>query len=186
MKAYTRPDRCGSAILVVCLLASLFAAGSLSLAGPAAPSTASAATTVPVTNDDRSNPVALVSSYYNAIIRREYARAYGYWESPPNGTPFHRFVRGYADTARVRLSLRPPARIEGAAGSQYARVPVVLVATHTDGSKHTFVGCYVARRTNPMNFSPPRNQGWRIYGAKVSTAPNGTYAPAWLDTACRA
>jgi hypothetical protein len=46
-----------------------------------------------------------ILSYYNAINRHEYARAYGYWETPgaPNGvTPvFADFVRGYANTASV-------------------------------------------------------------------------------------
>lgn len=168
--------------LIIVVGALFFAAGSWSAAGSAV----SAATTIRVSYDDRSSPVALISSYYNAVNRREYARAYGYWENPPNGATFARFVRGYADTTRVRLWLRPPARIEGAAGSQYARVPVVVVAKHADGSKHTFVGCYVTRRTNPLYLSPPRKPGWRIYDAKVRAAPNGIYAPVWLETACRA
>src|SRR5581483_8982233 len=33
--------------------------------------------------DDRSTATQLVRSYFNAINRREYARAYSYWESGP-------------------------------------------------------------------------------------------------------
>src|SRR5215213_625566 len=53
-------------------------------------------------------PDKLVQSYYNAISRHEYARAYGYWEAPgvPNGvTPiFKDFVRGYANLASVEVT----------------------------------------------------------------------------------
>jgi hypothetical protein len=46
---------------------------------------------------ERSTPVDLLASFYNAINRREYQRAYGYWETPPS--LYDQFVQGYADTA---------------------------------------------------------------------------------------
>jgi hypothetical protein len=67
------------------------------------------------------------------------------WENPPNPL-CENFRQGFADTESVLLVVRPPTRLEGAAGSTYAAVPVLLSAAHTDGSHHNFVGCFVARR----------------------------------------
>ena len=172
-------------VVVLCLLVALLGAyGASQAVGSAFLSTASAAPLTEARIDDRSTPVALITSYYNAINRKEYGRAYGYWENPPNGASLTQFARGFADTVRNELFLRPPARIEGAAGSRYARVPTVVIATHTDGSKQTFFGCYVARRPVPRNFSPPTDTGWRIYGASVEVAPAGADKWALLNAAC--
>lgn len=168
---------------LLCLLV-LGAYGAFQAASSAPFSTASAAPLTEARIDDRSSPVALITSYYNAINRKEYGRAYGYWENPPNGASLTQFARGFADTAHDELTLRPPARIEGAAGSRYARVPTVVIATHTDGSKQTFFGCYVARWPVPENFSPPRDLGWRIYSASVKVAPAGADKRALLNAAC--
>ncbi|MCC6629578.1 MAG: hypothetical protein IT340_19540 [Chloroflexi bacterium] len=35
--------------------------------------------------DDRSDPVQVVRSLYNAVSRREYARAYAYWQATDQG-----------------------------------------------------------------------------------------------------
>ena len=51
--------------------------------------------------DNPNSPVDLLASYYNAIDRQEYQRAYGYWEMPPSS--YDQFAQGYADTASVEL-----------------------------------------------------------------------------------
>jgi hypothetical protein len=161
-------------VVVLCLLVVLLGAYGAFQAARSAPfATASAAPLTEARIDDRSSPVALIISYYNAINRKEFGRAYGYWENPPNGASLTQFARGFADTAHDELSLRPPGRIEGAAASRYARVPTVVIATHTDGGKRTF-------------FGPPReDMGWRIYSASVKVAPAGADKRILLDAACR-
>ncbi len=76
--------------------------------------------------DDRTDPVATLASYYNAINAKNYRRAYRYWESPTS--PYDQFVREFANTDNVRLLVEPPARVDGAAGSVYAEIPVILSA----------------------------------------------------------
>jgi hypothetical protein len=127
--------------------------------------------------DNRSSPVELLASYYNAINRQEYGRAYGYWETPP--TSYDDFVQGYRDTASVQLIVEPPTRIEGAAGSLYASIPTVLIATHHNGSRDTFAGCYVARTSN----IDPSNGDWRLYRATIRPAPADAI-PIQLARAC--
>lgn len=107
--------------------------------------------------DDRSTPGSVLQSLYNAINRREYARAYSYWrDSAPPGTPpaYPEFVRGYADTASVHL-VTGNVTGEGAAGSVFYTVPVRLEALRTDGSERVFVGCYTLRLVQPAVQEPP-------------------------------
>jgi hypothetical protein len=77
--------------------------------------------------------------------------------------------------------------MQGAAGSTYADVPVVLVARHTDGTLHTFYGCYVARRLN-AGISPSDSLAtlWRLYNrATIKVAPRGTSPAALLQQKCQ-
>ena len=134
---------------------------------------------VPPLYDDQDDPVSLMASYINAINRREYARAWGYWENPPNPT-FEDFEAGYADTASVLLAVHPPTWYDAAAGSAYAQLPVLLLATHTDASQHNFVGCYVARRGNVEGAAP----GWWLYDASISPAPGNSDDVGLLVNAC--
>ncbi len=106
--------------------------------------------------------------------------SWGYWENPPN-VSYEDFVQGYAETASVLLTVSPPTRFEGAAGSVYASVPVLLVATHFDGSQHAFVGCYVARRAN-LDIDPDGE--WSLYSATVTATPANVTDATLLADAC--
>src|SRR5437588_538335 len=49
--------------------------------------------------DDRNAGETVITSYYNAINRKEYSRAYGYWEpGSPQRAAFATFSAGYANT----------------------------------------------------------------------------------------
>lgn len=132
----------------------------------------------------RGSPIAFLISYYNAINREEYRRAYQYWESPGSGLPsqpadYSSFVQGYADTVSVAVTFGSPAS-SGAAGSIYASVPTVIMATHTDGTVHTFAGCYIVRHTNPGIDPSPTAELWRIYNAMIAPATAGATAAELL------
>jgi hypothetical protein len=114
----------------------------------------------------RADPVGLIMSFYNAINRKEYQRAYSYLRLGAEMPDYDTFAAGYAGTASVNLTTGEPTT-EGAAGSVYSRVPVVLVAAHTDGSLHKFWGCYVARRPNIGEGDQPPPDEWTIYSAFV-------------------
>lgn len=127
--------------------------------------------------DDRDDPLATLASYFEAINARNYRRAYRYWESPT--TSYEQFVRGFADTERVRLLVEPPARREGAAGSTYAELATIVVATTRGGTERVFAGCYVMRKSNV------RDRGWQIYRADVSTHPSNARISRLLAQGCR-
>jgi hypothetical protein len=131
-----------------------------------------------------SSPLDMLASFYDAINRQDYQRAYGYWESPPSG--YGEFAQGYADTAAVQLIVQPPAFLGAAAGSSYASISTALVATHRDGSQQIFSGCYTARKSNLRPPDIPREDTWPLYSAAITPAPAGAGLPALLAHACPA
>jgi hypothetical protein len=98
--------------------------------------------------DDRSNPEALIKSYYNAINRQEYARAFSYYAADSQPQPFPQFQAGYETTASVSV-LFGKAVGEGAAGSAYWSQPLAIKSEAKDGTVTVFNGCYRLRLANP-------------------------------------
>lgn len=104
--------------------------------------------------DDRSDAAAIVKSFYNAISRREYARAWDYFGDKKPSKDFKAFVKGYENTASVEVVTGEPGS-EGAAGSIFYALPVALLAIANDKSEQVFAGCYFARFINPQVQEPP-------------------------------
>jgi len=125
---------------------------------------------------DQNTPVDLLASFYNAINRQEYQRAYGYWENPP--TSIDQFTQGYADTASVQLIVQLPAFVDAGAGNLHANIPTVLVATKHDGSQQLFVGCYT---THKVNIQP---DVWHLARAIVAPAAASLDISSTLTQAC--
>jgi hypothetical protein len=125
---------------------------------------------------DQNTPVDLLASFYNAINRQEYGRAYGYWETPPS--PYTQFAQGYADTASVQLIVQLPAFIDVGAGNAYSNSATVLIATTRGGSQQTFVGCYT---THKVNIQP---DVWHLARAAITPAAASLHIPSALAQAC--
>lgn len=111
------------------------------------------AQTEPDYRDDRSNAAALVASLYNAIARKEFARAWSYFANPPADS-LEAYAAGYADTASVEIRTGT-AFEEGAAGSLYFLLPVAISAARPDGSYAQYAGCYTIRLLQPANQDTP-------------------------------
>ncbi|MFL5733136.1 MAG: hypothetical protein ACJ78Q_08020 [Chloroflexia bacterium] len=138
--------------------------------------------------EDRTEAVNALKSYYNAINREEYQRAYGYFDGAPNppaslAPSYDKFVQGYANTVSVTLAYGKEF-VGAAAGSIYDSLPVFLTAKHTDGSTHAFAGCYTLRRTNEGISPNPADLLWRIYSADLSEVPANTAPSAALNRSC--
>jgi hypothetical protein len=127
-------------------------------------------------------------SYYNAINRHEYARAYAYWEPGVSSTqlpPFDAFQHGYATTASVDMTLGVIGSDVGA-GQLYYSVPVVLDASMRDDSSTFYVGCYVLHLGRPAIQSAPPFQPLAIQSATVNQAASADDAQSRLADACAA
>jgi hypothetical protein len=129
--------------------------------------------------DDRSTPEAVISSFYNAISRHEYARAWSYYEDGQGVPKFDAFVTGYQDTASVNVTFGQSAE-EGAAGSTYWTLPVSLDATDTKGKHSYFAGCYTLRLANPAIQAEPPFRPLHIVEGHLKTAKGAGkgFAPA--------
>ncbi len=130
--------------------------------------------------DDRSTPEAVISSFYNAIDRQEYARAWSYYQDGEGVAPFERFVDGYKDTASVTVTFGQSAQ-EGAAGSTYWTLPVKVDATNTSGAHMLFTGCYTLRLANPAIQAEPPFRPLHIVEGHLKKANTKSFAPAKCD-----
>jgi hypothetical protein len=125
-----------------------------------------------------------VRSLYNAINRKEYVRAYSYWEPDAEQlAPFEQFQQGYANTESVDLVVGE-VFVGAAAGNIYADVPVVLVAHHADLSTETFTGCYTMHMGNPALQAQPPFQPLGIRSASLKPAPDDADMKRLLAQAC--
>ena len=82
--------------------------------------------------DNRSDAAALVRSLYNAVNRKEYARAWDYFGDPKPADTYDKFVEGYVGTTRVDVATGAVSE-EGAAGSIFYQVPVAIRAIDQNG-----------------------------------------------------
>ena len=135
--------------------------------------------------DDRSTPTGLVLSYYNAINRHEYLRAYSYWQDQSQLPSFDQFAQGYQDTASVEVSLGAMGLSVGA-GQTFYTVPVLLKSKATNGDQQTFSGCYTMHLGMPSAQAIPPYQGLGFQTADVQQAASGANDADLLAHACDA
>jgi hypothetical protein len=98
--------------------------------------------------DERTSPESLVQSFYNAVNRKEFARAWSYYGDEKPAKDLDAFAKGFENTASVDV-LTGNVASEGAAGSTFFYLPVSIAATDASGSQKVFAGCYTARLANP-------------------------------------
>ena len=134
--------------------------------------------------DDRSTGEAVVRSFYNAVNRREYARAYAYWEPGASGlAPFAAFAAGYANTSSVTL-LSGRGTSDVGAGQLFYSVPVVLTVSNADGSTTMFSGCYKLHLGSPNAQATQPYRPLAIQSAKISQSGSATNSNDLLGFAC--
>jgi hypothetical protein len=132
--------------------------------------------------DDRSHPVALLRSLFNAINRHEYLRAYSYWKAGSDVGSFEDFEAGYAETESVALVTGP---VTGDAGAgQYNYLVPVTLSVETTGGPQTFVGCYHLHLSNPGFQAEPPFEPLGIRAAALDEVPPGTDPAPLMATAC--
>lgn len=135
--------------------------------------------------DDRSTPTGLILSYYNAINRHEYLRAYSYWQDKSQLPPYDQFAQGYQDTASVRVRLGAMGLSVGA-GQTYYTVPVLLMTVTTGGVQQTYSGCFTMHLGLPSAQATPPYQSLGFQTADVRQASNSANDSDLLAHACDA
>ncbi|MHB9031962.1 MAG: hypothetical protein ACYC6L_02830 [Anaerolineae bacterium] len=136
--------------------------------------------------DDLSDPVQVLRSYYNAINRHEYLRAYSYWTKEAAAQqlkPYDQFAAGYADTAAVVLYTGTPT-VDAGAGNRYYTVRVVIVATTASGETQTFAGCYSLHLGLPDIQATPPFVPVSIIKADLAQVDNASNIEQLLGESC--
>ena len=118
--------------------------------------------------DDRSDAASIIRSYYNAINRREYARAWDYFGEMKPSADFAAFVKGFEQTERVDV-VSGAISSEGAAGSIFFSIPVAIAAFGKDGTEQVFAGCFTARLADQQIQEPPFS-GLHLESAKLAAS----------------
>lgn len=104
--------------------------------------------------DDRSSAASLIESFYNAVNRKEFVRAWDYYGDQKPAVDFETFAKGYENTQQVNVITGNVAS-EGAAGSTIYYLPVSIIAFNENGGDEVFSGCYTLRLANPAIQEPP-------------------------------
>jgi len=135
--------------------------------------------------DDRSSPESLLHSYYNAVVRQEYLRAFSYIDhrpQQPTAGEIQKFASGYEHTVSVRLKIGEE-NGDGGAGTITYCLPVALEATLDNGKKQVFSGSYNFRLVSALD-----QQMWPFYplmitkgDLKLSHKPFEESVPASCD-----
>jgi hypothetical protein len=115
--------------------------------------------------------VQVIRDYYSAIARRDYEQAYLSWEreGATSQQSFEQFKQGFANTESTAVEVGEPGRVEGAVGSSYIEIPVLITAITTDGTSQQFRGSYVLRRVNDVAGSTSDQRRWHLYSAKITS-----------------
>ncbi|MCL4396364.1 MAG: hypothetical protein M1482_16450 [Chloroflexi bacterium] len=135
--------------------------------------------------DNRSGPVEVLESFYNAINRKEYVRAYSYWQAgSPGLRAFNQFQQGYAETKAVQMTTGQVQSNAGA-GQLYYKVPVTLTAQTTGGTTQTFVGCYTLHLAQPAIQGTPPFHPLSITAGQIKEVPAGTDTVPLMSQSCQ-
>lgn len=113
--------------------------------------------------------IDVVHEYYAAINARNYRKAYELWSGKGEASKqtFEDFRDGFANTAEVEIDTSgEPGTPEGAAGSQYIKIPLLIKARTKDGKTQNFWGEYTMRRSM-VDGATADQRAWRIYSAEV-------------------
>jgi hypothetical protein len=132
--------------------------------------------------DDRGGPLEVLQSLFNALNRREYARAYDYWENQAALGSFADYQQGYAATQSIQWAWGA-VQTEGAAGQLYWSVPVTLKVKTASGNQ-LFVGCYRLHLSQPGIQSAPPYHPLGIISASLAAVANNADTQALMVAAC--
>lgn len=117
---------------------------------------------------DTAGAVTVLRHYFSLIADRKYDSAYVLWADAGRAsrqTPAE-FAAGYRETTAVHATVGRPIRVEGAAGSQYATLPVSIDAVLRNGRHQRFQGTYTLRRSM-VDGATAEQRSWRIYAATM-------------------
>ena len=118
----------------------------------------------PFTPDSAQGAANVVQTYYALIGERKYAEARRLWSDggKASGADEAAFAKGFEGFTEYHAQVGAPGGIEGAAGSLYVEVPVVLYGRLKTGTAFNSRGTAVLRRVNGVPGATPEQLRWHI------------------------
>ena len=103
--------------------------------------------------------LAVARTYFDRIARRQFAEAA---QLEGGQAAADDTARRFADDREVRAAFSEAPTIEGAAGSSYATLPLVIHGVDGSGKPFHYVAALTLRRANDVPGSTPEQRGWHI------------------------
>ena len=102
-----------------------------------------------------------VVQHYGALIeQKRFAEARALWGDPNGAAPFESRLKDYLD---AHLEIGNPGDMEGAAGSIYITIPVILYGETKSNEPFRCSGEVTLRRVNDVPGSTKEQRLWHIY-----------------------
>lgn len=111
---------------------------------------------------DTKSPAAARSvmvDYASLAEKGDFAKAADYWTNANNAAQFAADLENYP---KVAMSVGEPGEIEGAAGSSFINLPVVLNLTLRSGAPYSMTCKAVLRRVNDVPGATRKQLRWNI------------------------
>ena len=117
--------------------------------------------------------VAVVRRYCDAIARKKYTQAYRLWagNGEASGMSEREFAQSFAKYDAFDCSFGTTGPVEGAAGSAYISVPVVVTGTFVKRGGFILRGPVTLRRVNDVPGSTAEQRRWHISDSGLNPGP---------------
>ncbi len=133
--------------------------------------------------DDRSDGLHLVRSFYNAINRNEWVRAYAYYDDQV-GVAYADFEAQYQHITSAAVTFGQITGDAGA-GNFYTSVPVIVTLTDDNGTASRQAGCIVTHLSSPSAQATPPFKPLSIRSVKFSPLAADADEASILASVCQ-
>ncbi len=128
----------------------------------------------PFTPTSAQGAANVVQTYYALLGAHRYAEAWKLWTQGGQGSGMNAeaFAASFASYDSYNANIGAPGRIEGAAGSLFVSVPVVIYGRKTSGEELHENGEVTLRRVNDVPGSTPEQRAWHIFRIELNASPS--------------
>ena len=111
--------------------------------------------------------------YYALLGEHRYNDAWKLWTQGGQGSGMtaDAFTASFAQYDSYNANIGAPGQIEGAAGSLFVSVPVVIYGRRTSGEEVHEIGEATLRRVNDVPGSTPEQRAWHLFKIDLKPSP---------------
>ena len=119
----------------------------------------------PIAPESGQDAAQVVQTYFALIGEKKYADAYRLWFDGGKASQMTeaQFAASFGAYIQFEAQVGAPGDVEGAAGSSYVEVPVVVYGRLKNGQAVHLSGPFTLRRSNNVPGSSAEDRTWRIY-----------------------